>query len=99
MALLALYLLPLSAHAQTIGGGDVTYMRESAAPVTFSHKIHVDVKSIKCSACHNHIFQMEKDTKKMDMSKISKGEFCGKCHNGKKAFDVKDSKNCAKCHK
>jgi len=26
---------------------------------------------------------------KMDMSKLTKGDFCGKCHNGQKSFDVK----------
>jgi c(7)-type cytochrome triheme protein len=30
---------------------------------------------------------------------LTKGSFCGKCHNGEKSFDVKDTKNCVKCHK
>ncbi len=101
MILFALYLLPLSAHAQpvSVGGGDVTYKPKGAAPVTFSHKSHVKVKDLKCSACHYHVFQMATEACTMDMSKLKKGEFCGKCHNGKKSFDVKDAKNCAKCHR
>jgi c(7)-type cytochrome triheme protein len=35
----------------------------------------------------------------MEMSKINKGDFCGKCHNGQKGFDVKDPKNCDRCHR
>jgi c(7)-type cytochrome triheme protein len=30
------------------------------------------------------------------MDEIFKGEFCGKCHNGKMAFAATD---CGKCHK
>jgi len=33
------------------------------------------------------------------MEKINKGQFCGICHNGERAFGVKDKANCEKCHK
>jgi c(7)-type cytochrome triheme protein len=42
---------------------------------------------------------MTQGSYKMEMGKITKGDFCGKCHNGGKSFDVKDAKNCDKCHK
>jgi len=35
----------------------------------------------------------------MEMSKITKGDFCGKCHNGERSFDVKEASSCVKCHK
>ncbi len=85
--------------AASTGGGDLTWKPQNAKPVTFSHEQHVNVKELKCSACHNHTFQMGKDEDKMDMSKINKGLFCGHCHNGGKAFDVKDPANCIRCHK
>ena len=88
----------ISASAGT-GGGDLTYKPQNAKPVTFSHEEHVNLKELKCSACHNHTFQMGKDEDKMDMSKMTKGLFCGHCHNGAKAFDVKDKANCNRCHK
>ena len=88
-----------TAFADVAGGGDLTFKPENAKPVIFSHALHVDVKSLKCTACHNHTFLMSKDSAKMDMSKITKGQFCGHCHNGERSFDVKDKANCGRCHK
>jgi c(7)-type cytochrome triheme protein len=96
---LACLVIPLGAHAEKVGGGDLTFTPKNALPVVFSHEKHVQEKGLKCTGCHYHIFQMEQGSYKMDMSKITKGEFCGKCHNGQKSFDVKDPKNCGRCHK
>ena len=90
---------PISAMAQTAGGGDLTFTPNGAGKVLFSHELHVKVKGLKCTRCHYHVFQMTKESYKMDMSKITKGDFCGKCHNGQKSFDVKAPENCVKCHK
>ncbi len=101
-ALVVIFCLFLSigiSLAAGTGGGDLTFKPQNAKPVTFSHEEHVNVKELKCSACHNHTFQMGKDEDKMDMSKMTKGLFCGHCHNGTKAFDVKDKTNCQRCHK
>jgi c(7)-type cytochrome triheme protein len=92
-------MIPFSAGADQVGGGDVTFSPKDAAPVVFSHQVHVGSKGIKCSGCHYHVFQMSKGSYNMNMSQITKGSFCGKCHNGGKSFDVKDKANCAKCHK
>jgi len=81
------------------GGGDVTFNSNGGRSVIFSHERHVNAQGLKCSACHNHLFQMAVHEDKMDMSKITKGEFCGHCHNGERSFDVKDKANCKKCHK
>jgi len=96
--LLACMLIPFSAFADKIGGGDLTFTPKNASPVIFSHEKHVTDKGLKCTGCHYQIFQMAQGSYKMDMSKINKGEFCGKCHNGQKGFDVKDQKNCSRCH-
>ncbi len=94
-------MLPLTALAQRVGGGDLVFnpKNSNAKPVLFSHEKHVTEKGLKCSGCHYQIFQMAKGSYKMEMDKITKGDFCGKCHNGQKAFDVKDPKNCERCHK
>jgi len=84
---------------EVVGGGDLTFTPENASKVVFSHQFHVKGKGIKCNACHYQIFQMSKGSTKANMDMITKGNFCGKCHNGQKAFDVKDQKNCARCHK
>lgn len=91
--------IPVFVFGQTVGGGDLTFKPKGAEQVLFSHKVHISDKALKCTSCHYHVFQMSKDSKKMDMSKMTKGDFCGKCHNGQKSFDVKDAKNCSKCHK
>jgi c(7)-type cytochrome triheme protein len=88
-----------SAAFGAVGGGDMTFKGKDAKSVFFSHARHVEGENKKCSACHYSVFQMQKDSYKMDMSKINKGMFCGSCHNGKRSFDVKDKANCEKCHK
>jgi c(7)-type cytochrome triheme protein len=92
-------IIPIGAVADQVGGGDLTFTPKGAKPVVFSHQVHVNAKGVKCSSCHYHMFQMSKDSYKMDMSKITEGGFCGKCHNGQKSFDVHDKANCVKCHK
>jgi c(7)-type cytochrome triheme protein len=92
-------IIPFGASAQTVGGGDLTFRPKGATPVVFSHELHVKSKGLKCTGCHYQVFQMTKGSYKMDMNKLTKGDFCGKCHNGQKSFDVKETKNCAKCHK
>jgi c(7)-type cytochrome triheme protein len=89
-----------TALAYVAGGGDMQFKPPNAKPVVFSHEEHVSVKELRCSACHNHTFQMSReDDNKMDMKKMTKNLFCGRCHNGSKAFDVKDRNNCGRCHK
>ena len=95
----ACLVVPVIAGADRVGGGDLTFTPQNAAPVVFSHEKHVIVKGLKCTGCHYQVFQMAQGSYKMDMSKINKGGFCGKCHNGRKAFDTKDKKNCGRCHK
>jgi c(7)-type cytochrome triheme protein len=95
---LVLCLAAANASFAAVGGGDLTFTPKGAKPVFFSHTKHVDGKKYKCSACHYSIFQMAKDSYKMDMSRINKGQFCGNCHNGERSFDVADKASCAKCH-
>ena len=91
--------IPMSVRAQKIGGGDLTFSPRNALPVVFSHKIHVTDKGLQCVDCHYQIFQMAQGSYEMAMSELTKGGFCGKCHNGRKAFDVHDNKNCVRCHR
>lgn len=91
--------ISLSALARAVGGGDLTFAPKNASPVVFSHEQHVVGKGLKCTGCHYQIFEMAHGSYKMDMSNITKGAFCGKCHNGHKVFDVKDQKNCIRCHR
>jgi c(7)-type cytochrome triheme protein len=96
---IAFLAMPFAASAEKVGGGDLTFTPKNAQTVLFSHELHVVEKGLKCSGCHYQIFQMAKGSYKMQMEKITKGDFCGKCHNGQKAFDVKDKTNCSRCHR
>jgi c(7)-type cytochrome triheme protein len=97
--LFAFLVLPAAALAQKVGGGDINFTPKNAGPVLFSHQKHIKDKGIKCTGCHYEIFQMAQGSYKMDMTKLTKGDFCGTCHNGQKSFDVKTPENCVKCHK
>ncbi len=98
-AVLCLFLTGGTAAA-VVGGGELTFRPENANPVTFSHDQHVSLKGLKCSGCHNsNMFHMAKGSDQMDMGKFTKGQFCGRCHNGTQAFDVKDKAGCGRCHK
>ncbi len=92
-------LAPLTALSK-VGGGDITYRPKGAAKVTFNHEYHVSLKGQRCNNCHYKTFQMTGGAEyKMDMATLTKGKFCGSCHDGRKAFDVKDANGCKRCHK
>ena len=91
--------VPCPASADKVGGGDLRFAPKGAQPVLFSHEKHVVDKGLKCTGCHYQIFQMSQGSSKMQMEKIMKGDFCGRCHNGQKAFDAKETANCSRCHR
>ncbi len=83
-----------------VGGGDIIYSPRGAGKVSFQHQYHVNIQGMRCSNCHYKAFQMSgTDAYRMDMALLTKGQFCGICHDGKQAFDVKDAALCVRCHK
>lgn len=104
VGLMAVFVLSLwagSHYALAQVPADFSYEAKPQNPVTFSHKLHVTEKKLQCPACHMNpkLFDMKKGSAKIKMAAINKGEFCGSCHNGKKAFAANDPKQCATCHK
>lgn len=79
-----------------IGGGDITFQLTGASNVTFSHDAHVAKHKQKCGDCHYRIYTTTAQRKDVTMAAMQKGQSCGVCHNGQRAFDVKGS--CNKCH-
>lgn len=65
----------------------------SGMPVNFTHQNHA--KRTSCSDCHPELFLMKKGSTKLTMDEMYKGDSCGSCHNGKKAFASTD---CSRCH-
>lgn len=99
MILIFLMMSSIAPARQQFGGGDLLFTPEKAPPVWFSHKNHLKTERLKCAGCHYRFFQMAHGSWKMDMEKMTKGVFCGECHNGQTSFDVKDRENCSRCHR
>lgn len=68
-------------------------------PVRFNHFGH-QAQNPDCRTCHDTLFKMERGSTDMNSDlnseAMEKGKFCGACHNGERAFSVKE--NCAACH-
>ena len=77
--------------------GDITMNRYSEEsdmpPVIFPHWFHRI--RFKCKVCHSEIFEMRAGENDVTMIKIIKGQYCGKCHNGKVAWSPL---YCDRCH-
>lgn len=78
-----------------VGGGDITFSPPRANEVIYSHDFHVTKAGLKCTECHYKIFNTQ-SKKAATMADMEKGFSCGACHNGARAFSVKE--NCIKCH-
>ncbi len=85
------------AMAQAKGPADYTFTDGAQGKVVYSHQFHLS-KGLKCTDCHTKIFKMAKPAA-FTMADMNKGQFCGACHNGTKAFSTKEAANCSKCHK
>lgn len=77
--------------------GDITMNRyaekSGMPPVVFPHWFHRI--RFKCKVCHPAIFEMRQGANDVNMIKIIKGDFCGKCHNGRIAWPPI---YCDRCH-
>jgi c(7)-type cytochrome triheme protein len=79
-------------------GQTVEFTPQGAGKVIFSGTVHAE-KGAKCNDCHPALFPMKKAELSLTMKDMEAGKGCGACHNGTKAFGVKDPADCAKCHK
>ncbi|MFO0752524.1 MAG: cytochrome c3 family protein [Thermodesulfovibrionales bacterium] len=68
-------------------------LRRTVLPSRFNHEGHA--KRSGCRECHPKLFLMKTGSSRMTMAEMSKGAFCGACHNGTRAFPAEE---CAKCH-
>lgn len=74
---------------------------DSPGKVTFNHASHVDESAPACTSCHPKAFRIlaagtTADGKPITHDAMAKGQACGMCHNGKKAFGFDD---CTLCHR
>lgn len=97
----ALALVLSIGNALAVPAGKVEFQGGPMGKVTFDAKVHAD-KGLKCADCHTtapKLFEMKKGKNKITMAAMNDGQFCGACHDGKKAFSVKSPDACVKCHK
>lgn len=76
---------------------DVVMESEATGPVVFSHENHLQYVGRNCPTCHNDIFNIDvSKNPEFTMDQMEKGQSCGACHNGERAFGVGDA--CSACH-
>jgi c(7)-type cytochrome triheme protein len=73
-----------------------TVSRDSA--VVFSHETHVALAGNRCTGCHPQPFRMLTPTHRATHRQMNAGASCGVCHDGRRAFGVRDAASCASCH-
>lgn len=80
---------------------DITKAADSPGQVIFNHMTHVDVSKPDCTTCHPKPFSIlgSKGGTRATMKheQFEKGQLCGSCHDGKKAFAIQD--DCTNCHR
>ena len=92
-------LLTVSMAMAVVAELNLVFDVKGADKVTFNGKSHAD-KGLKCTECHPNPFPNKRSAAgTYTMEKMNKGENCGICHNGTKAFKTSDPANCTKCHK
>ena len=79
----------------------LTQSADSPGKVTFNHVTHVDEAKPACTTCHPSLFRIlpkgsPKPKVTITHAAMEKGELCGACHDGKKAFALAD--DCTMCH-
>ncbi|MDA8429455.1 MAG: cytochrome c3 family protein [Geobacteraceae bacterium] len=85
-------------NACAVGPGKVLEFKGSPmGTVIFDGTVHKNA-GLTCSDCHNPVMfpKMKQGTVKITMNDLYAGKYCGRCHNGKKAFLIKE--NCTRCH-
>ncbi len=82
-----------------VGGGDIHFPVQGMSEVVYSHDDHVTKAKLKCTECHYKVYTNHAQHKAVGMEGMRRGESCGVCHNGTRAFSVSSQQNCGKCHK
>lgn len=79
-------------------GKSVEYAGGDAGKVLFNGDTHGPKQGMKCADCHPKPFGMKKGAFKMTREDHEKPDYCGKCHDGQKAFSQTAEADCGKCH-
>jgi c(7)-type cytochrome triheme protein len=95
-----LIVLAFAGTAIAVGPGkSIEYSGGDYGKVIFNGDTHGPKQGMKCSDCHPKPFAMKKASFSMSSEDHGNADFCGKCHDGTKAFSQSNEADCAKCHK
>ena len=87
-------------HGNEVNPPDTILLEKPLKSVLFNHALHNKELGLACNECHMKLFDMktgsagEKDD--FTMEAMYNGKYCGACHNGTLASDLKT--DCSKCH-
>ncbi len=79
-------------------GKTIEYAGGDAGKVIFNGDTHGVNQGMKCNDCHPKPWLMKKGAFKMTKEDHGKTDYCGKCHDGQKAFSQSTEADCGKCH-
>ena len=93
--ILAISLLVAGPAEAVVGGGEIAFTVKDPGNATFSHEAHAVKAKVACKECHPRLYLDVARSKRVSMKQMEKGQSCGACHLGKRAFAL-DA--CEKCH-
>lgn len=78
-------------------GKKIEFKGSPEGTVIFDGTTHKNA-GLTCKDCHNPVMfpEMKQGTVKITMKDLYAGKYCGRCHDGKKAFQI--LANCSRCH-
>ncbi len=78
------------------------YYTKAVESVVFSHQTHAVDKQLKCSICHESLFQMDamsvQEKPDFNMKSLAEGKYCGSCHSAGNDAVFSSTTQCARCH-
>lgn len=82
------------AYGTVLMGKDIVKNGKSVHAVLFPHWAHR--AKYQCRVCHTELgFALKANATNVKQADIEAGKYCGKCHDGKKAFAARE---CDRCH-
>ncbi|NWF76257.1 MAG: hypothetical protein HXY53_06740 [Nitrospirae bacterium] len=79
-------------------GKSIEFAGGEAGKVIFKGDTHGAKQGMKCNDCHPKPWATKKGSFKMTKEDHGKTDYCGKCHDGQKAFSQSTEADCGKCH-
>ena len=87
-------------HGNDVNPPDTILLEKSVKAVLFNHALHNKELGLACNECHMRLFAMKTgnagEQDDFNMEAMYNGKYCGACHNGSLAFDLKT--DCTGCH-